>query len=190
MNEPQNPGEELDELEVLSVTELLIRLTHHDERALRALLLRRHRWADAVLELITHLGGAPLTMVIAAALLFLSPFPRAGLLGAVALAVSFGLVQLVKRFVNRPRPQMPPGLETLVRTPDRFSFPSGHSAASLSVGLPAAMAVGGLGGWAILGLTLSVGFSRAYLGVHYPGDVLAGWLLALIGIWTGALLGV
>ncbi len=190
MNEPQNPSEELDDLEGLSVTELLMRLTHHDERALKALLLRRHRWADAVLGLVTHLGGAMVTIAIAAALMVIPPFSRAGMLGALALTVSFALVQLAKRFVDRPRPQMPPGLETLVRAPDRFSFPSGHSAASLSVGLPLALTVGGPWGWAILGLTLSVGFSRAYLGVHYPGDVLAGWLLALIGIWAGILIGI
>ena len=190
MNEPHNRGEELDDLEGLTVTELLVRLTHHDERALRALLLRRHRWADAVLGLITHLGGAVVTIAAAVTLIFVPPVSRAGMLGAVALAVSFALVQLAKRFVDRPRPQMPPGLETLVRAPDRFSFPSGHSAASLSVGLPLALAVGGLWGWLILGVTLTVGFSRAYLGVHYPGDVLAGWLLALIGIWTGVLVGI
>ena len=173
------------------MTELILRLTHHDERALKALLLRRRRWADAVLGLVTHLGGATLSILIAAtAWLAVPSLARAGLLGAFALSVSFGMVQLIKRFVDRPRPQMPPGLETLVRTPDRFSFPSGHSAASLSVGLPIALAIGGLWGWGILGLAVTVGFSRAYLGVHYPGDVLAGWLLALLGIWAGVLIGI
>lgn len=191
MDNPQTPREELDELEGLSVTELLIRLTHHDERALTALLLRRSRWADAVFGLVTHLGGSAVTIAIALVLTFAVPsLSRAGLLGAFALVLSHGLVHVIKRHVNRPRPQMPPGLETLVRTPDRFSFPSGHSAASLSVGLPVAVAIGGLSGWAVLGLTLSVGFSRAYLGVHYPGDVVAGWLLALIGIWAGVLIGI
>ncbi len=185
MEDPQNPGEEV------SVTELILRLTHHDERALKALLLRRRRWADAVLGLVTHLGGATLSILIAAiAWLAVPSLSRAGLMGAFALTVSFGMVQLIKRFVNRPRPQMPPGLETLVRTPDRFSFPSGHAAASLSVGMPIALAVGGLWGWLILGLALTVGFSRAYLGVHFPGDVLAGWLLALLGIWAGVLIGI
>lgn len=173
------------------MTEFILRLTRHDERALKALLLRRHRWADAVLGLVTHLGGATMSILIAAAVwLAVPPLSRAGLLGAFALIFSFGLVQLIKRFVDRPRPQMPPGFETLVRTPDRFSFPSGHSAASLSVGMPIALAIGGLWGWAILGLALTVGFSRAYLGVHYPGDVLAGWLLALMGIWAGLLIGI
>ena len=187
MEEIQTPDDDLDGA---SVTELLVRMAHHDERALRALLLRRHRWADAALGLITHLGGATVTIAVAVVLTFVPTLSRAGMLGAVALGVSFGLTQLVKRFVSRPRPQMPPGLETLVRTPDRFSFPSGHSAAALSVGLPIALAIGGAWGWVILGLALSVGFSRAYLGVHYPGDVLAGWLLALVGVWVGVLLGI
>ena len=188
MDEPQNPGEELEET---SVTDLILRLAHHDRRALEALLLRRHAWADAILGLVTHLGGAVMSILIALVVwLAVPPLSRAGLLGAFALTLSHGLVQLIKRTANRPRPQMPPGLETLVRTPDRFSFPSGHSAASLSVAFPVALAIGGLWGWVILGLALTVGFSRAYLGVHYPGDVLAGWLLALVGIWTGVLVGI
>lgn len=173
------------------MTELILRLTHHDERALKALLLRRRRWADAVLGLVTHLGGVVVSILVPVTVWLAVPtLSRAGLLAAFALAVSHGLVQLIKRTVSRPRPQMPPGFETLVRAPDRFSFPSGHSAAALSVGLPLALAIGGLWGWMILGLALTIGFSRAYLGVHYPGDVLAGWLLALIGIWAGILVGI
>ncbi|NIP78405.1 MAG: phosphatase PAP2 family protein [Gemmatimonadetes bacterium] len=170
--------------------ELILRLTDHDERALHALLLRRRPWADHLMRAITHLGGATVAIGIALALLLAVPsMVRAGALAAAALAISHGLVQLIKRSVSRPRPRMPVGLESLVRAPDRFSFPSGHSAAALSVGLPLALALGGLWGWAVLGLALLVGFSRAYLGVHYPGDVLAGWLLAVVGIWAGLLLG-
>jgi undecaprenyl-diphosphatase len=185
MEDPQNPGEEI------SVTELILRLTHHDERVLKALLLRRRRWADAVLGLVTHLGGAVVSILVSVTTWLAVPsLSRAGLLAVFALTLSHGLVQLIKRTVSRPRPQMPPGLEALVRAPDRFSFPSGHSAAALSVGLPLAFTIGGVWGWMILGLALTIGFSRAYLGVHYPGDVVAGWLLALMGIWTGILVGI
>ncbi|MFW5947262.1 MAG: phosphatase PAP2 family protein [Gemmatimonadota bacterium] len=187
MEDLQHPD---DEPEEASVAELIIRLVHHDERALQALLLRRRRWANTLLGLITHLGGATVSIGLALAVWLAVPgLSRAGLRGAFALAFSHGLVQLIKRTVSRPRPRMPPGLETLVRAPDRFSFPSGHSAAALSVGLPIGLTLGGAWGWVILGLALLVGFSRAYLGVHYPGDVLAGWLLALLGIWIGTLVG-
>lgn len=172
------------------MTELILRLTRHDERALHALLLRRRRWADRLMRVLTHLGGA--TFCIALGLILLLAVPsmdRTGAIAAFALGVSHAMVQLVKRSVSRPRPRLPVGLESLVHAPDRFSFPSGHSAASLSVGLPLALAIGGLWGWAILALALLVGFSRSYLGVHYPGDVLAGWLLAVLGIWTAVLIG-
>lgn len=174
------------------MTDLFIALTRHDERALHALLLQRRWWADHLMRGITHLGGA--TFSVSAALFLIAAFPagplhRAGLLAASALIVSHGLVQLVKRSVSRARPLLPVGLESLVRAPDHFSFPSGHSAAALSVALPLAVVVGGLLGWAVIVLGLLVGFSRSYLGVHYPGDVLVGWLLAVVGIWAGVVLG-
>ena len=175
------------------MTELILRLSQQDERALEALLLRRRWWADHLMRVITHFGGATVSIALALYLVLgfpASPIHRAGVLGAFALAFSHGLVQLIKRSVNRPRPELPVGLESLARAPDRFSFPSGHSAASLAVVLPLAVALGGLTGFAMVGFALTVGFSRAYLGVHYPGDVLAGWLLALLGIWAGVLIGI
>jgi undecaprenyl-diphosphatase len=173
------------------MTELFLRLTYHDERALHALLHRRRRWADHLMRAVTHLGGAAVSIGLALTLLLAIPsLSRAGAIAAVALALSHALVQLIKRSVSRPRPRLPVGLESLARAPDRFSFPSGHSAAALSVGLPVSMAVGGLWGCGILGLALTVGFSRVYLGVHYPGDVVVGWLLAVVGIWAGLLAGI
>jgi undecaprenyl-diphosphatase len=174
------------------MTDLMLRLSHHDERALRALVLRRRWWADHVMRALTHMGGAVISISLAVFLVTMSsdgPIQRAGALGAFALALSHGLVQLIKRSVNRARPRLPAGLESLVRSPDRFSFPSGHSAASLSVALPLGLALGGLAGGAVLGLALLVGFSRSYLGVHYPGDVVAGWLLAVVGVLAGGVVG-
>lgn len=173
------------------MTELILRLSLHDERALHALLLRRRPWLDGLMRAVTHLGGATVSVAVAVLLLLgaLPGLEGAGALGAFALALSFAVVQVVKRTVSRPRPHLPVGLESLARAPDRFSFPSGHSAASLSVALPVAAALGGLAGVALLATALVVGFSRCYLGVHYPGDVLAGWLLAVAGLWAGALLG-
>lgn len=113
--------------------------------------------------------------------------PGAALEGAggralFALVVSHLAVQALKRSIGRPRPRLPVGIGFLCEAPDRFSFPSGHSAASLSVALPIGVAVCGPVGLIVVLAGLTVGVSRAYLGVHYPGDVAAGWGLALLAL--------
>jgi undecaprenyl-diphosphatase len=165
------------------MTAWIFRLHQHDERALHALVLRRRPRLDAAVRLVTHLGDAAVTVGITLALM-LSAVPRAAATGrraAFALVASHLVVQLVKRTVTRARPRMPTGVLALVNPPDRFSFPSGHAASSLSVALPLALAAGGIVGAAMVAVATVVGLSRCYLGVHYPGDVLAGWLLALLG---------
>ena len=76
----------------------------------------------------------------------------------------------------------PEGFAALVQPPDRFSFPSGHAASSLSVALSVAAVLAPAASAALVALALVVGLSRCYLGVHYPGDVIAGWMLAVLGV--------
>jgi undecaprenyl-diphosphatase len=77
----------------------------------------------------------------------------------------------------------------LVTVPDRFSFPSGHATAAMSMALPLFLAVPGLGGVVFLVTGILVGLSRCYLGVHYPGDVAAGWALAAATLVAVVLVG-
>jgi undecaprenyl-diphosphatase len=88
-------------------------------------------------------------------------------------------VQLVKRSVERPRPSSRVHCDTLVAEPPCFSFPSGHATAAMSVAFMYAAAFPSYA-IALMALAVAVGFSRVRLGVHYPGDVLAGQLIALI----------
>jgi membrane-associated phospholipid phosphatase len=86
----------------------------------------------------------------------------------------------VKRVVRRPRPALP-GLEPLVRTAGRHSFPSSHAASSAA----AAVSFCGLLPTApTLLLASAICGSRLTVGVHYPSDVLAG---AVLGASAGAL---
>jgi undecaprenyl-diphosphatase len=69
--------------------------------------------------------------------------------------------------------------------PDRFSFPSGHACASMAVALAYGLAFPALA-VPLVALATIVGFSRVCLGVHYPGDVLIGQLIAAgtaLGVW-------
>ena len=106
----------------------------------------------------------------------------------MTLVVSHLLVQLVKRTVVRDRPAKVERCVSLVREPDRFSFPSGHAAASMSVALAYGTT---FPVWAppLLLVAAAVGFSRVRLGVHYPSDVLVGQLLAALTTAALRLLG-
>jgi undecaprenyl-diphosphatase len=158
----------------------------YDERALHFLVARRGRVLDRLMRFATRCGDTTVAIGIAVALLIGPATQDLGVLAAFALAGSHLGVQLLKRTVNRPRPELPPGVSALMHAPDRFSFPSGHSAAALSLALATVPALPWPLGGAVLSLAMLTGISRCYLGVHYPGDVLAGWALAFAG-WLGGL---
>lgn len=164
-----------------------------DERVLHALVARRHRVLDVIMRAVTHLADVHnvVAIVLALALGVVPELRDAGLAAAWALTVSHVAVHQLKRRFLRPRPSMPVGFQSLIEPPDKFSFPSGHAAAALSVTLPVALALGGGLGWSILALGLLVGVTRCYLGVHYPGDVLVGWVLAALGVFSaGPIVGI
>lgn len=137
--------------------------------------LRRLFWT-----VITHLGGVSCS-VLAATL----PLAVGGAIAEAArqtlavLVVSHLVVQIVKRTVSRPRPSNALDCATLVVEPDRFSFPSGHSAAAMAVAFGYAMAFPSLAA-PLVSIAFLVGASRVFLGVHYPGDVLVGQLIAVL----------
>lgn len=167
----------------------ILTLGHVDERLLHALVLRRRPHADVLMRAITHLADPQNVIALTLALWWglVPALAAAGLIAAWSLALSHLVVHVLKRRLCRERPCLPPGLQSLITPQDRFSFPSGHAAAGLSVALPLSLAFGGLVGAGILGLGLLVGVSRVYLGVHYPGDVLVGWALAALSVLSGVL---
>jgi undecaprenyl-diphosphatase len=182
-------AEALGMSDIAQTAGLLIALQRHDARAFGFMVERRYRRLDPVVRALTRLGDAPVVVLGVAGLLSSSDaeLHASGVLALVAVASSHLLVQLLKRTISRPRPRLPIGVAALIQPPDRFSFPSGHAAAALSLALAIAPAAGVLG-VAILAVGFAVGISRCYLGVHYPGDVLAGWLVATAGFLLGVAL--
>lgn len=146
-----------------------------------------HRHASHALDTLaltaSFLGGVkglPLLGVLVMVLLWRAKHQRAAMYWVVATLGAALLNLLEKAFFGRDRPALWPSL-----APEHtFSFPSGHATASM--GFCAALCVLAWNTkwrWPSLVFTLLfvplVGWSRAYLGVHYPSDILAGWVAAL-----------
>jgi undecaprenyl-diphosphatase len=156
-------------------------------------------WMIEVARDVTALGGlAVLVLIILSVAGFLWLRKLYGPLILVGGASISGLLLslALKELFNRPRPDVVPHLSKVFTS----SFPSGHSMLAATVYLTLGVLLGQFVDSRVLrayfllvalGLTLLVGLSRVYLGVHYPTDVLAGWsaglawalLCSIITLW-------
>ena len=141
----------------------------------------------ALFTFITRLGDGGFIWILLTLLLLIPKKTRKTAWSmAAALICSFIITNLLlKNSVARVRPyEVVEGLRILIEPPQDWSFPSGHTSASLAAGvvmlrmLPRKIGIPGF----ILAVLIS--FSRLYVGVHYPTDVLAG---AIIGFLSSAL---
>ncbi|OBZ11612.1 phosphoesterase [Bacillus sp. FJAT-27264] len=144
-----------------------------------------NRFLNFWLYHLTHLGGA--TIAIGANLLIWAFFPQpwrtTALQALASLAVSHVPVAIAKKLYPRRRPYLAlPGTRTFRNPLKDHSFPSGHTTAIFAWLVPYMAAFPALTS-VLLPMGCIVGFSRMYLGLHYPSDVLAG---AVIGTGVAA----
>jgi len=105
---------------------------------------------------------------------------KALLLAAAIIAERLSMDGL-KLAIGRPRP----ALEGVIALPQSSSFPSGHSGNSMAVFVSIAL-IATPPAWRkpalflAIFLSILVGFTRPYLGVHWPSDVVGGWALGLV----------
>ena len=152
-------------------------------------------WLTRAMRGITQLGSPTfvilLGLIVAWRLARLRRL-RAATIVAVAALGAEAFDQILKWIFHRPRPEAFFGL-----SPGSYSFPSGHSVESCCFYgvLAALIAAQAPRKWQYVGIwvtaaliTLAVGCSRIYLGVHYPTDVLGGYAAAVVWVslvWSG-----
>ena len=147
-----------------------------------ALLLGVQNLRVAVLDPLviayTHLGDVGMIWILlSAAMLLYKPTRKAGFAGLLALVFGFLCTNVtLKHLVGRERPWLNvAGLIPLIEEHDPNSFPSGHTCAAFAAAV--AWVIGTEKTWLrvlCVGAAACMGFSRLYVGVHYPLDVLVG----------------
>jgi membrane-associated phospholipid phosphatase len=156
-----------------------------DEPMLAWLHRHRHPALTRAVVFVTELGSGPVLALISVAAtggLLLRGNPRAASYVAVTSAGAGLMNQGLKALYRRERPEVTLRLSQTTG----FAFPSGHAMASAAIyGALAVVAFTRFPGikWRALAacaaLVGSIGATRAYLHVHYPSDILAGWGLGL-----------
>ena len=163
---------------------------------------------DGVMCLITSLGNAGIIWILLTIALLINPKirrtkdgtacrlfgesgRRSGCILLAALILDLILCNgILKNLFHRVRPyDIRTSIELLVKRPLDYSFPSGHTAASFASAVVLFRTLPKKYGIPLLILAFLIGFSRMYVGVHYPSDVLGGLLVGsltgLVVYWAG-----
>lgn len=139
---------------------------------------------DQLMPVLTSFGDHGRIWILLSLLLLLLPKERSkGIQILLALGFSFLITNLLlKNLIGRVRPfDLASGIELLIKTPLDYSFPSGHTSASFAA-TTVLMIKRWKGRYVALVLAILIAFSRLYLYVHYPTDVLAG---IIVGVGAG-----
>lgn len=147
----------------------------------------RTNFGNFIMPLITALGNKGMIWIITGLILCISKkYRKSGIIILTALVFSAIICNLtLKPLVARIRPfTANPEIKLLINAPTDFSFPSGHTASSFSVAFALLFSKNRL--WIpSMVLAMLIAFSRLYLYVHYPTDVISGIIIGLItGICT------
>lgn len=163
-------------------------LTSFDRALFKALAMTQAQspgWTIAVTRFVTSLGD-PGTRSLFVVLLLCAVMYRRSWRSATVFLVTVALSitghSVLKELFGRARPTLVPWLDHV----DTYAYPSGHAAGAMVVLLMGAMLLGGRQSVAVALLVVAaIGLSRVALGMHWPSDVIGGWMfgggMALIG---------
>ncbi len=159
-------------------------VTPFDRSILYFMYQHRTHWLTQTAKVLARMGSPPViagvALVSAVTGIFWRKVRGAAWTMPIAIIGAGIIIQAVKLFIKRPRPSF---FAPLLHE-SGFSFPSGHSLIAMVVyGLLGYFLMHLFRGWAWLAvrmltvlIVVAIGVSRVYVGVHYPTDVLAGWV--------------
>jgi undecaprenyl-diphosphatase len=146
----------------------------------------RAGWLNPVFEGLSYAGRFGLLWIVIA-LALCAVYRRWGVfaLTVIAVALADWSATGLKALIGRPRPPVRYAEpKTLVPLPHDASFPSGHAATSFAAATMLSLSFPRFAPFLYV-LAVAVAFSRVYVGVHYPLDVLGG---AVLGVTVAAVL--
>ena len=150
---------------------------------------------DGIMPIFTHFGGFKFIILILVVVILFARITKRDTLKKVAiitlgvLLFSAAIAFVLKHVVHEPRPFMSlDNVHLLIAEDDLNSFPSGHATSTFAVvtSLILNMKEFAKKNYLVIDIALVIfavliAFSRMYLGVHYPGDILAGAIVGIVG---------
>lgn len=141
-------------------------------------------WLTPVMKLFTFLGNTEFYLIIAPAVLWCID-SNLGLRLGIFLMINGAINGVLKIAFHNPRPYwFSKEISVMGSAENSFGIPSGHAQNAVVVWGAIAERLKTRWAWAItIFIMLMIGFSRLYLGLHFPQDVLVGWLFGAVILW-------
>ena len=146
----------------------------------------RNDFLTPTMKFITSLGNGGWLWIALALILCIPKKTRwVGIAAVISLAIGALITNVaLKNLVARIRPyEVVDGLKLIIAKPHDFSFPSGHTCASFAAAMVLFKMLPKKWGVPAVVLATLIGLSRLYVGVHYPTDVLGGFIIGCFAAW-------
>ena len=141
-------------------------------------------WLSSPMQLLSFLGN-DLFFLLVAPVFFWCIDAALGVRLGLFLMISASINEALKLFLHSPRPYWYSPRVTALSAEPSFGIPSGHAQNAVVVWGTLAHYINKLWAWIVaIVLIFLIGLSRMYLAVHFPTDVLAGWLIGALLLWV------
>ena len=140
-------------------------------------------WLNSPMQFFSLLGN-DIFFLLVAPVIFWSIDAALGLRLGLFLMISASVNEALKLFMHQPRPYWFSSRVTAFSSESSFGIPSGHAQNAVVVWGTIASYIHKAWAWiAAIALIFLIGLSRLYLAVHFPSDVLVGWLIGAVLLW-------